>query len=114
MDNFTEMVYGATRKIPEGSVCTYGQIAAHVGAPKAARAVGAALRKNPYGIESGCTLKEMVPCHRVVNRKGELTGFFGKSDEDALSRKQQLLESEGVEIVQGKVANLYALKHKKI
>jgi methylated-DNA-[protein]-cysteine S-methyltransferase len=105
MNDFAELVYTATRKIPEGKVCTYGAVAKEIGNPKAARAVGAVLKKNPYGIESGCNSDQMVPCHRVVNMKGELTGFFGKTDEAAFERKRNLLEKEGVDFnTDGKVS----------
>ena len=56
------------RRIPEGRVATYGQIAALAGDKKMARAVGNALRK--------CPDPEDIPCHRVVNAKGELSGAF--------------------------------------
>lgn len=64
---FQGMVWRATREIPYGVRRTYGDVANAVGRPKAARAVGAALGKNPYVI--------VVPCHRVVGASGALTGF---------------------------------------
>ncbi len=64
---FQEMVWRATREIPYGVRRSYGDVANAVGRPKAARAVGAALGKNPYVI--------VVPCHRVVGASGALTGF---------------------------------------
>lgn len=64
---FQEMVWRATCEIPYGVRRTYGDVATAVGRPNAARAVGAALGKNPYVI--------VVPCHRVVGASGALTGF---------------------------------------
>ena len=64
---FQGMVWRATREIPYGGQWSYGDVANAVGRPKAARAVGAALGKNPFVI--------LVPCHRVVGASGALTGF---------------------------------------
>ena len=64
---FQEMVWRATCEIPYGVRRTYGDVATAVGRPNSARAVGAALGKNPYVI--------VVPCHRVVGASGALTGF---------------------------------------
>ncbi len=65
--DFQRSVWAGTRDIPYGSVKSYGWLAARIGRPKAARAVGAALGKNPVPI--------VVPCHRVVGADGSLTGF---------------------------------------
>jgi methylated-DNA-protein-cysteine methyltransferase-like protein len=85
--NFFERVYDQVRKIPEGKVMTYGQIASRIGT-RDARRVGHALHANKEG--SG------VPCHRVVNKDGKLApGFvFGGPDE----QKMRLL-AEGVEFL---------------
>lgn len=64
---FQGMVWQATREIPYGGRRSYGDVANAIGRPKAARAVGAALGKNP------CVI--VVPCHRVVGASGALTGF---------------------------------------
>ena len=64
---FQGMVWRATREIPYGGRRSYGDVADAIGRPKAARAVGAALGKNP------CVI--VVPCHRVVGASGALTGF---------------------------------------
>ncbi len=64
---FQGMVWRATREIPYGGRRSYGDVANAVGRPRAARAVGAALGKNPVVI--------VVPCHRVVGASGALTGF---------------------------------------
>lgn len=65
---FRDKVYHMVEQIPKGKVATYGQIAFLCGKLRAARAVGNALHENPF---EGC-----VPCHRVVNAKGELSGAF--------------------------------------
>ncbi|MBN1823994.1 MAG: MGMT family protein [Endomicrobiales bacterium] len=70
-------------KIPKGSTATYGQIARRVGKPGAARAVGQALKKNPFA--------PFVPCHRVVSSDGSLGGYSAKG---GIKRKKQLLKKE--------------------
>ena len=78
---FRRRVWEALRRIPAGETRSYGQIAAEVGAPKAARAVGTACATNPVAI--------VVPCHRVVASNGKLGGYaYG------LARKRQLLAAE--------------------
>ena len=67
-DSPTKRIYSAVKKIPRGCVATYGQIAELAGDRKMARAVGNALHKNPD--------PENIPCYRVVNSKGELSGAF--------------------------------------
>ena len=74
-------VWQALCRIPYAQTRTYGQIAAEIGKPKAARAVGLACNKNPIWI--------VIPCHRVVGHNGHLTGYAG-----GLDMKQQLLELE--------------------
>jgi len=82
--SFSERVYQLVRQIPRGKVVTYGQIAAKVGNPRAARAVGNALHRNS---------DRTVPCHRVVNRQGKLALNFGQGGWQ--EQKKRLLE-EGV------------------
>lgn len=86
-NNFFDQVYKVVRKIPEGKVMTYGQVAAAIGT-KDARKVGFALHANKEG--SG------VPCHRVVNVNGKLApGYaFGGPDEQMLR-----LTAEGVKFI---------------
>lgn len=92
---FRKLVYDETRKIPRGTVITYGELARRIGC-KCARSVGQALRVNPFAPE--------VPCHRVVAADGSLTGFYGERDEEALGKKRRLLEAEGIVFdEQGKV-----------
>ena len=81
---FQRRVWEATRAIPRGETRTYGQLAREVGSPGAARAVGQAMARNPWPI--------IVPCHRVIGSRGQLTGFGG-----GLNMKYQLLEMEAVE-----------------
>lgn len=92
--SFNQQVYQLCRKIPRGKVSTYKAIAEALNT-KAYRAVGAALRNNPFAPK--------VPCHRVVASDGSLYGFQGKREGMALQRKQQLLESEGLIIINKKV-----------
>ncbi len=91
-DSPTKRIYEAVKKIPRGKVATYGQVAAMAGNPKMSRAVGNALHKNPDG--------ESIPCYRVVNSKGELAGeyVFGGA-----WKQKELLEADGIEVVDGKV-----------
>lgn len=88
----TKRIYEAVKKIPYGHVATYGQVAELAGDKKMARAVGNALHKNPD--------PENIPCFRVVNSKGELAGAFAFGGEGV---QAQLLEAEGVEVIDGKV-----------
>uniref|UniRef100_A0A7S3PFJ2 Methylated-DNA--protein-cysteine methyltransferase n=1 Tax=Aplanochytrium stocchinoi TaxID=215587 RepID=A0A7S3PFJ2_9STRA len=89
---FQKRVYDATKKIPSGFVSTYGDIARLLNT--SSRAVGNALRNNPYAPK--------VPCHRVVASTRELYGFDGQCGKDApnLLKKRKLLEDEGVEFEQ--------------
>ena len=72
-------------RVPYGDVTTYGTLAARVGRPRAARAVGTAMNRNPIPI--------VLPCHRVVGASGSLTGYAG-----GLDRKERLLRLEGVRL----------------
>ena len=82
---FSEQVYEATQQIPRGRVTTYGQLAALLGKPNAARAVGNALHHNPYEGD--------VPCHRVVNSAGRLASAFAFGGANI---QADLLADEGV------------------
>lgn len=88
----TMRIYEAVKKIPRGKVATYGQIAALAGNSRMARAVGNALHHNPD--------PDNVPCYRVVNSKGELSGEFAFGGS---GRQAKLLEADGIEVVDGKV-----------
>ena len=78
-----EKVYAIVRRIPAGSVATYGQIARLMGNPRLSRAVGYAMHSAPAD----------VPCHRVVNREGCLCAAFEPMGEET---HRLLLEAEGV------------------
>lgn len=80
---FQHTVLKAEHKIPRGRVSTYRRIAAHIGNPRGARAVGTALATNPFPI--------IIPCHRAVRSDGSLGGFQG-----GLKMKHALLEMEGI------------------
>lgn len=95
---FFEQVYEVARLIPYGRVTSYGAIAKYLGAAGSARMVGWAMNA------SGS--KQDVPAHRVVNRKGLLTGKHHFSGTNLM---QQLLESEGVEVVDNQIQNFEAL-----
>jgi methylated-DNA-[protein]-cysteine S-methyltransferase len=82
---FQRLVWSALRKIAPGTTSSYGQLAATIGRPGAARAVGLANGSNPIGL--------VIPCHRVIGADGSLTGYAG-----GLHRKRWLLAHEGVAI----------------
>jgi O-6-methylguanine DNA methyltransferase len=82
---FQLSVLQAARRIPAGSVWTYGQVARSIGKPKASRAVGQALGRNPVPI--------VIPCHRAVASDGSLGGYSGGG---GLDSKRWLLHLEGV------------------
>ena len=91
-DNFFEKVYAIARQIPYGKVTSYGAIAKALGTARSARMVGWAM--------NACHNLEDVPAHRVVNRKGLLTG---KHHFDGTNLMQQLLESEGIKVVDNQI-----------
>lgn len=93
-ENFFERVYQVARTIPYGKVTSYGAIAKSLGAARSARMVGWAMNASHNCID--------VPAHRVVNRNGLLTG---KMHFDGSNLMQQLLENEGVEVVDNQVVN---------
>jgi methylated-DNA-[protein]-cysteine S-methyltransferase len=78
---FQQAIWRTLLDIPAGSTSTYAAVAAHAGSPRAVRAAGAAIGRNPLSI--------IVPCHRVLGRDGSLTGYAG-----GLQRKQALLRLE--------------------
>ena len=84
---FHRRVYEAARVIPPGMTLSYGDIAARVGAPGAARAVGQALGRNPFPI--------IVPCHRVLAAGGKIGGF---SAQGGVATKRRMLAIEGVQL----------------
>ena len=76
-------MWAALRTIPYGETRSYGAIAAAIGSPQAARAVGMANHRNPLPI--------LIPCHRVIGADGSLTGYAG-----GLAAKRRLLALEGI------------------
>ena len=82
---FQQKVWRALEEIPYGQTRTYGELAQLVDCPGGARAVGMANHRNPIPI--------LIPCHRVVGAKGQLTGYAG-----GLELKQVLLKLEGIKI----------------
>jgi methylated-DNA-[protein]-cysteine S-methyltransferase len=78
---FQQRVWGALREVPFGTTVSYGQLAARLGRPGAARAVGHANGRNPIPL--------VVPCHRVIGSTGDLTGYGG-----GLDAKRFLLDFE--------------------
>lgn len=93
-DNFFERVYDVVRQIPPGKVTSYGAIAKAIGSPQSSRMVG-------YAMNASHTMDD-VPAHRVVNRKGMLTG---KHHFEGSNLMQQLLESEGIKVVENKIVD---------
>jgi methylated-DNA-protein-cysteine methyltransferase related protein len=93
--NFFERVYAVARQIPYGKVTSYGAIAKALGTGRSARMVGWAMNAS-HNIED-------VPAHRVVNRKGLLTG---KHHFDGTNLMQQLLESEGIVVIENQIQDL--------
>jgi len=85
---FFEKVYEIVKKVPYGKVTTYGAIASYLGTKASSRMVGWAMNASHYH-------SDKIPAHRVVNRKGVLTGKFHFGDFNTM---QQLLESEGLKI----------------
>ncbi|KQB42913.1 Methylated-DNA/protein-cysteinemethyltransferase [Flavobacterium daejeonense] len=92
--NFFEKVYIVARQIPYGRVTSYGAIAKYLGAARSARMVGWAMNAS-HSMDD-------VPAHRVVNRKGMLTGKFHF---DGTNLMQQLLENEGVKVVDNQIVD---------
>ena len=91
-DSPSKRIYEAVKKIPRGRVATYGQIAELAGDKKMARAVGNALHHNPD--------PDTIPCYRVVNAKGELSGAFAFG---GIHSQEALLRADGIEVVDGRV-----------
>ena len=79
--DFQQKVWQALRTISYGNTLTYAEVADHIGSPRAVRAVGTAIGRNPISI--------IIPCHRVIGKQGQLTGFAG-----GLQNKSALLKLE--------------------
>jgi methylated-DNA-[protein]-cysteine S-methyltransferase len=89
--SFNQRAWALLSRIPKGRVSTYAELARALGSPKACRAVGNAMNKNPYA--------PGVPCHRVVGSNGSLTGFA-----HGIEKKRQMLIDEGVEIANNRAS----------
>ena len=85
---FQRRVYEAVLAIPRGQTRTYAWVAKKIGKPKAARAVGQALKRNRWA--------PRIPCHRVIASDGSLGGYSARG---GLTRKRKLLRLEGVSII---------------
>ncbi|BBP45580.1 hypothetical protein THMIRHAS_09530 [Thiosulfatimonas sediminis] len=94
--SFSEHIYQLLLDVPKGKITTYSALAAAANS-RAVRAVGSAMRKNPYPI--------IVPCHRVIKSNGQIGDYAlgGKAI------KAKLLQLEGIEVVDGQVQNLAAV-----
>ncbi len=92
--NFYQKVLQIVKQIPVGKVTTYGHIAAYLGNKRSARMVGWVLNQQKYNRD--------IPAHRVVNRKGLLTG---KIHFEGQNMMQNLLESEGVKVIDNQVVD---------
>ena len=90
-------VYSLCKRIPKGKVSTYGLIAKAM-KTKAYRAVGTAMRCNPYA--------PIVPCHRVIKNDGSIGGFQGRLKGKSVQLKIKMLEKEGIKIKNGKIIDL--------
>jgi methylated-DNA-[protein]-cysteine S-methyltransferase len=82
LPDFNPLVLGELARVEYGTTTTYGTLAAQAGNPRAARAVGTVMNRNPIPI--------ILPCHRVIGASGSLTGYAG-----GLDRKERLLRLEG-------------------
>ncbi len=87
LTSFTRAVLGELRTVQPGTVVSYADLASRAGSPKAARAVGSVMARNPLPI--------VLPCHRVVASDGGLGGFAGETRGEALALKARLLRYEG-------------------
>lgn len=96
--SFFERVYEVVKQIPYGRVTSYGAVAKYLSAPKSARMVG-------YAMNASHAIPD-VPAHRVVNRNGLLTG---KHHFEGTNLMQQLLENEGVKVLNNKIENFQSL-----
>jgi O-6-methylguanine DNA methyltransferase len=91
---FQQEVWQALRRIPRGRVTTYGAIAEYLGRPRAVRAVGTAVGRNPFA--------PGIPCHRVVRADGRIGNYSGG---EGVATKISLLSEEGVEVREGRVVD---------
>jgi methylated-DNA-protein-cysteine methyltransferase-like protein len=98
-DSFFHRVYDVVRRIPYGRVTSYGAIAQYLGSKGSARMVGWALNSSKYNLKN-------IPAHRVVNRKGLLTGKRAFGGESTM---RELLESEGIVVIDDRISHFEAV-----
>ncbi len=98
--DFQKRVYSFTSKVPRGKVTSYGAIAKKLGASP--RAVGQALRANPFAPK--------VPCHRVVRSDGKIGGFKGRTSGKAIDEKIAMLRNERVRVQAGVVDKRFLMR----
>ena len=88
--SFARQVYQACSRIPRGKVATYQDLARAIGKPRASRAVGQALNRNPWA--------PVVPCHRVIKATGEIGGFAGGQDIKIAYLRREGITVKGLKI----------------
>ena len=93
--DFFDRVFEVVRQVPTGRVTTYGAIARFIGSPRSARMVG-------WAMNGSHTRSKYVPAHRVINRNGMLSGKHHFGGPRVM---QELLESEGIEVIEDHVLN---------
>jgi len=99
---FQLRLYDKLKEVPKGAVTTYRELAHSIGT-RAYRAVGLAMRENPFS---------KVPCHRVVSSDGKIGGFRGKKTGKAIDDKRAMLETEGVYVKDGMVVDFSKVLHR--
>ena len=97
-NSFNEKIYALLRKVPKGKVTTYKALAEKLNT-RAYRAVGQAMRCNPYAPN--------VPCHRVVSSDGSIGGFMGNKNLNSkeVRKKIRMLRKEGIKIYKNKIVD---------
>ena len=97
-NSFNQKIYSLLKTVPKGKITTY-KILAEAAGTKAYRAVGQAMRNNPYA--------PIVPCHRVVSSNGTIGGFMGTKEKNSkeIKKKIRMLEKEGVKIKNNRIVD---------
>ena len=103
MSGFNEKCYELLKKVPEGRVTTYKELALALNT-KAYQAVGQVMRNNPYAPE--------VPCHRVISSNGSIGGFAGQTKGKKIKEKISLLKKEGIKFKGNKIKNFDKVLHR--
>jgi methylated-DNA-[protein]-cysteine S-methyltransferase len=88
--DFQKKIYELMTRIPKGKVTTYGELAKAMGGSHFSRAVGNAVRNNPFA--------PTVPCHRVIKSSGDIGGFGGETTGENIEKKIKMLQEEGVSV----------------